>query len=192
MRRLLQLAAALLLTATLAPGSAATGPAAPQGKPAKNQKPQPENVEWIWQYTPDDTTRTAARTTSPRTSASFRSFSSSSPRRKPSGAFPINGRYRSLASTALDHLTVPGKVLADENRYISISGCVVHFCPARGLLWIDLNGAHHLVVFAAIDWIKQGRPPATPPPNTPSTSSPTSRSPSRPAPAPDFIRPPRS
>ena len=51
---------------------------------------------------------------------------------------------------------------ADDNRYVSISGCVVHFCPARGLLWIDLNGAHHLVVFAAIDWSKQGRPTSDP------------------------------
>ena len=75
---------------------------------------------------------------------------------------PVAGRYRSLASTALDHLTVPDKVLADENRYISISGCVVHFCPARGLLWIDLNGAHHLVVFAAIDWIKENKPTSDP------------------------------
>ena len=75
---------------------------------------------------------------------------------------PINGKYRSLASTALDHLTVPGSVLADDNRYISISGCVVHFCPARGLLWIDLNGSHHLVVFAAIDWIKADKPTSDP------------------------------
>ncbi len=75
---------------------------------------------------------------------------------------PIAGRWRSLANTALDHLSVPDKVLADDNRYLAISGCVVHFCPARGLLWVDLNGSHHLVVFCAIDWTKQGAPTSDP------------------------------
>ena len=67
------------------------------------------------------------------------SSSNSSPRRKPSGASPSTA-YRSLANTALDHLSVPDQVLADDNRYITITGCVVHFCPARGMLWVDLDG----------------------------------------------------
>jgi hypothetical protein len=143
MRRLLQLAAALLLVTTLAPAQA-----------VKKPKPAREDVEWLWQYTPDDTNKQGRENdlvqdarfrplldqflTAPQT---FRSQLS-------------NGKYKPLADAALDLLTVPGSVLADDNRYISISGCVVHFCPSRGLLWIDLNGAHHLVVFAAIDWIK--------------------------------------
>jgi hypothetical protein len=153
MRHLLQLATALLLTATFAPTLAAA---------PKKEKPQREDVEWIWQYTPDATNKDGRENdlvqdirfkplldqflTAPQTF----------------WGQPIAGRYRSLASTALDHLSVPDKVLADDNRYISISGCVVHFCPSRGLLWIDLNGTHHLVVFAAIDWSKQGRPVSDP------------------------------
>jgi hypothetical protein len=152
MTRILQLATALLLTTTLAPALAAPKPA----------KPAREDVEWIWQYTPDDANKEGRENdlvqdlhlqpfleqflTAPQTFW---------------GA-PINGRYRSLPNTALDHLSVPGKVLADENRYVSISGSVIHFAPARGLLWIDLNGTHHLVVFAAIDWVKQGKPVSDP------------------------------
>ena len=179
MKRLLQLAAALLLTTTLAPASAPKPP-----------KPAPENVEWIWQYTPDDTTRTAARTISPPISALFRSSSSSSLRRRPSGGSPSTAatarspRPRSTTSPS------PTRSSQDDSRYVSISGCVVHFCPARGLLWIDLNGAHHLVVFAAIDWSKQGRPTSDPAaeytlwvfPDEPLSAQPTPRA----------IRPPHS
>jgi len=151
MRRLFQLAAALLLLTTLAPAQAVRKP-----------KPAPENVEWIWQYTPDDTNK-QGRENDLIQDDRFRPFLDqflTAP--QTFWGAPVNGRYRSLASTALDHLTVPGSVLADDNRYISISGCVVHFCPARGLLWIDLNGSHHLVVFAAIDWIKADKPTSDP------------------------------
>jgi hypothetical protein len=151
MRRLLQFAAALLLLTTLAPAQA-----------VKKPKPAPENVEWLWQYTPDDTNK-PGRENDLVQDDRFRPFLDqflTAP--QTFWGTPINDRYRSLASTALDHLSVPDKVLADENRYIAISGCVVHFCPARGLLWIDLNGTHHLVVFAAIDWIKQDKPTTDP------------------------------
>jgi hypothetical protein len=159
MRRLLQLAAALLLTATFAPAQIQPPPARPQpGKPSKAEKPQPENVEWIWEYTPDATNKDG-RENDLVQDLRFRPFLDqflTAP--QTFWGQPVNGKVPSLAETALVHLTVPGKVLADENRYISISGNVVHFAPARGLLWIDLNGKQHLVVFAAIDWTKQGHP----------------------------------
>ena len=153
MNRRLQLVVALAVTATLAPTLAS---AAPKNKPPR------EDVEWLWQYTPDATNPNGRENdlvqdlrfkplldqflTAPQTF----------------WGQPIAGRWRSLANTALDHLSVPDKVAADGNRYLSISGCTVHFCPARGLLWVDLNGSHHLVVFAAIDWTKQGRPTSDP------------------------------
>jgi hypothetical protein len=162
MTRLLQLAAAFLLTATLAPAQPPPAQPAPQGKPARNQKPQPENVEWLWQYTPDATNKDG-RENDLVQDPHFRPFLDqflTAP--QTFWGIPINGKQPSLAETALVHLTVPGKVLADENRYISISGHVVHFAPSRGLLWLDLNGKQHLVVFAALDWIKQGRPTTDP------------------------------
>jgi hypothetical protein len=151
MRRLLQLAAALLLVTALAPAQA-----------VKKPKPAPENVEWLWQYTPDDTNK-QGRENDLLQDARFRPLLDqflTAP--QTFWGTPVNGKYKPLSDAALEHLTVPGSVLADDNRYISISGCVVHFCPARGLLWIDLNGAHHLVVFAAIDWIKENKPTTDP------------------------------
>src|ERR1035438_5997139 len=148
MKRLLQLAAAVLLTTALAPASA--------------PKPQPENVEWIWQYTPDDTHKDGRENDLAQDLRFVPFLQQFLTAPQTFWGQPLNGRYRSLASTALDHLSVPDKVVAEENRYVSISGCVVHFCAARGLLWIDLNGTHHLVVFAAIDWNKQGRPTTDP------------------------------
>jgi hypothetical protein len=166
MNRLLQLAAAVLLTTTLAHAQIQPPPPpppAPQAKPNKKEKPQREDVEWLWQYTPDATNK-EGRENDLVQDLHFKPFLDqflTTP--QTFWGFPIAGRYRSLANTALDHLTVPGKVMADENRYISISGCTVHFCPARGLLWVDLNGKQqHLVVFAAIDWIKEDRPASDP------------------------------
>jgi len=147
MRHSLQFVVALLLLATFAP--AQTG---------KKQRPAREDVEWLWQYTPDDVNKDG-RENELLQDARFRPMLDQYLTAPQSfWGQPINGKYRSLASTALDHLSVPDKVLADENRYISISGCVVHFCPARGLLWVDLNGSHHTVVFAAIDWVKADKP----------------------------------
>jgi hypothetical protein len=131
-------------------------------KHGKKEKPTPENVEWIWQYTPDDTHKDG-RENDLVQDLRFRPLLEqflTAP--QTFWGTPIDGHPRSLAITALDHLSIPDKVLAEENRYVSISGCVVHFCPARGLLWIDLNGTHHLVVFAALDWAKEGRPTTDP------------------------------
>jgi hypothetical protein len=138
---------------------AATLAAAAPPKP----KPVHEDVEWLWQYTPDDVHKDG-RENELVQDARFMPFLEqflTAP--QTFWGFPINGRYRSLPNTVLDHLTVPGPVFTDENRYITITGCTVHFCPARGMLWVDLNGKpQHLVVFAALDWIKQGRPTSDP------------------------------
>jgi len=67
---------------------------------------------------------------------------------------PKDPRRKSLADTVYDFLAVPGQVTADDNRYVTATGCVFHFCASRGLIFADLNGAQPLVVFAAIDWIR--------------------------------------
>jgi hypothetical protein len=64
---------------------------------------------------------------------------------------------QSLADTIMDFLAVPGKVLLDDNRFLSIDGCVLHFCPSRGLVFIDLGADHPLIAFAAIDWTKDNK-----------------------------------
>ncbi|HEY4009366.1 MAG TPA: hypothetical protein VGM11_04380, partial [Acidobacteriaceae bacterium] len=45
-----------------------------------------------------------------------------------------------------------GTVTAQDNRYITIDGCVPSFCAAHGLLWVDLGTPHPLVIFAAVNW----------------------------------------
>jgi hypothetical protein len=64
-----------------------------------------------------------------------------------------------LPETIMEFLGVPNQVLLDDNRYLTADGCVQHFCPARGMLFVDLGTAHPLVVFAAIDWIKENKTP---------------------------------
>jgi hypothetical protein len=133
-------------------------PALALAKPPKVR----EDVEWMWQYTPD-AAHPNGRENDLAQDLHFKPFLDqflTAPQHF--WGQPIAGRWRSLSNTALDHLTVPDKVLADDNRYLSISGCTVHFCPDRGLLWVDLNGSHHLVVFCAIDWTKQGAPTSDP------------------------------
>ena len=152
MRRLLQLATAALLAATLAPSYA---------KP-KSDKPQREDVEWLWQYAPDDKNK-EGRENDLLQDARFRPLLEqflTAP--QTFWGVPINGKYKTIAETAYDYLSVPGAVLADENRYLTITGHVFRFAPARGLLWVDLNGKHHLAAFAAVDWTKQGRPTTDP------------------------------
>ena len=41
----------------------------------------------------------------------------------------------------------------------AFDGCIPHFCPSRGLLFVDLGTAHPLVVFVAIDWVKDNKTP---------------------------------
>jgi len=167
MTRLIQLAAALVLVGlTIPPAHAQIQPGLneppPPPRPAKKQKAAPENIEWLWQYTPDADHKDG-RENDLAQDLRFRPLLEQYLTAPQSfWGTPIDGRPRTLAVTALDHLSVPDKVVADENRYVSISGCVVHFCAGRGLLWLDLNGAHHLVVFAALDWAKEGRPTTDP------------------------------
>ena len=150
----LQLAACLLV---LGPSAMPGQISSPQ---TKKQKKQPkENVEWLWQYSPPPADgRENQLVLDPR----FRPFLAqylTAP--QTFWGNPKSG-YKPLSETALDFLSVPDKVLADQNRYLSISGCVFRFCPSRGLLWVDLGLAHPLVVFAAIDWVKESKIPSDP------------------------------
>ena len=150
----LQLATALL---TLMPMVARAQISSPQIK--KEKKPQKENVEWLWQYSPPPA---GGRENQLVLDERFRPFLAqylTAP--QTFGGNPKTG-YKPLDETALDFLSVPDKVLADDNRYLSITGCVFRFCPSRGLLWVDLGLAHPLVVFSAIDWIKDSKTPNEP------------------------------
>jgi hypothetical protein len=64
-----------------------------------------------------------------------------------------------LPETIMEFLGKPNQVVLDDNRYLAADGCVPAFCPARGLLFVDLGTAHPLVVFAAVDWVKENKTP---------------------------------
>jgi hypothetical protein len=137
--------------------SIAAAPASPQFK--KDKKQPKENIEWLWQYSPPPSDgRENELLRDPRFIPFLEQYFTAP---QTFWGSPKTG-YKPLFDTVLDYLSVPDKVLADDNRYLSISGCVFRFCPARGLLWVDLNGPHPLMVFNAIDWIKASKTPSEP------------------------------
>lgn len=71
-----------------------------------------------------------------------------------------------LAEVAFDFLTTPGKVLADNNRYMTVTGSVFRRRTSRGLLFVDLQAPSKsrkaaeeppYTVFAAIDWARDAK-----------------------------------
>jgi hypothetical protein len=66
----------------------------------------------------------------------------------------------SLHETIAEFLGVPGQVVLDDNRFLSVDGSVPQFSPSRGLIFVDLGTVHPLVVFAATDWVKEDKTPS--------------------------------
>jgi hypothetical protein len=61
-----------------------------------------------------------------------------------------------LASAVSLFIAKDGAVSGEGGRYISVDGCVSSFCPASGLLWIDMGVAKPLMVFVGTNWIADG------------------------------------
>lgn len=155
MHRRLQLVLLMLLTMSGAATHAQIS--SPQIK--KDKKQPKENVEWLWQYGPPPAEgRENQLVLDPR----FRPFLAQYLTAPQTFWGDPKSGYKPLSETALDFLSVPDRVIADDNRYLSITGCVFRFCPSRGLLWVDLGVPHPLIAFAAIDWIKDGKTPSEP------------------------------
>ncbi len=156
MRTRLHLAAALLFTTIVA-----TPPQAQIHSPqiTIKKKEKRANLEWLWQYSPTEKEKDGRENEllqDPRFQP-FLAHHLTSPQ-----AFwgAPSGPRKSLADTAFDFLAVPGPIVADQDRFLSITGCVFHFCSNRGLLWVDLNQT--TILFAAIDWTTEDRTPDDP------------------------------
>jgi hypothetical protein len=142
MRRHIQLAAAILLiTGTTAAARAQIH--------FKHDKPPVEDLSWLWQYTKPAPDGNENGLTGDPHFQTFLQQHLTAPQ-----SFWGNGT-ESLADTATEFLALPGIARADDNRYITITGCVPHFCPSRGMIFVDTAGSHPLVVFAAIDWNRE-------------------------------------
>ncbi|ADW69782.1 hypothetical protein [Granulicella tundricola] len=117
-----------------------------------------ENVEWLWQYSPPPADgREHDLIQDPNFLPFLDQYFTAPQSFWGTDSSGRTGRRKSLAETAYDFLTVPGKVWADNNRYITATGSVFHLRTSRGLLFVDLNGDHPLAVFAAIDWIRDSK-----------------------------------
>ena len=132
-----------------------------QVKRAKNKT---NDLEWLWQYGPPPA---GGREHDLIQDPNFEGFLQeyfTTPQSfwGPQKGDPKNPNHKSLATTVYDFLAVPGQVIADDNRYMTVTGCVFHFCPSRGLVFADLDGKNPLVVFAAINWIKESHTPNEP------------------------------
>jgi len=122
----------------------------------KRSKQRGGDLEWLWQYGPPPAGGREHDLIQDPHFPGFLQEYFKAPQSfwGPQSSDPKDPRRKSLADTVYAFIVVPGQVMADENRYITATGCVFHFCASRGLIFADLNGAQPLVVFAAIDWIR--------------------------------------
>jgi hypothetical protein len=118
------------------------------------EKPPKSNVQWLWQYGPPPPGgRENALVLDPR----FRPFLAQYFTTPQTFWGSAKTGYKPLSETVLDFVSIPDKVLTYDNRYLTITGCVFRFCPDRGMIWVDLGEPRPLVVFAAIDWIRDSK-----------------------------------
>ena len=123
-------------------------------KPRKNKQGR-QDAEWLWQYSPPPADGREHELIQDPHFLPFLQQNFTAPQSfwGPQG----EGQRKTLAQTAYDFLAIPGKVIADQNRYITATGSVFHFRSSRGLLFVDLNDPQALAVFAAIDWIRDSK-----------------------------------
>jgi len=151
MKAALQFAAVVLI--------AATGTTARADLFHRKPGPPKSNVQWLWQYsTPAPNGRENALVLDQR----FRPFLAQYFTAPQTFWGSAKTGYKPLAATVLDFVSVPDKVLTDDNRYLTITGCVYRFCPDRGMIWVDLGLKEPQVVFSAINWTQQDKTPSEP------------------------------
>jgi hypothetical protein len=157
MRKALQLAAALLLFGSVTAYAQVSNPDKLVGKP-----PQPhtrdvpqvtDDLQWLWEYarpTP------LGRANDLRLDERFQSLVQRE-FKQPQAMWGSDPQQRMpLANLVPLFLTKDGAVSGEGARYISVDGCVPSFCPASGLLWIDMGTARPLMVFVGTNWIPDG------------------------------------
>lgn len=156
-----RVALATILLAVLAPiASAQLLGEPPIPAKQKKDKKHSSNLEWMWQYSPPPENGREHELIQDPDFLPFLETNFTAPQSfwGPNPTDPKAPTHKSLAQTIYDFVTIPGQVISDENRYITVTGSVFHFRASRGLLWTDLNAKDPLIAFAAIDWIRESRP----------------------------------
>ncbi|HEY4357987.1 MAG TPA: hypothetical protein VGN16_19730 [Acidobacteriaceae bacterium] len=160
MRHTLQLVAAFLL---LSLGTAAhaqiTNPdkliAPPPPNPARAQRPTPEaDLQWLWAFTKPTPN---GRAYDLRVDGRFQAVLAGSFKQQ-QAMWGSDKSHPALATVIPLFLSKYGEVNSEDNRYITVDGCVPSFCPAHGMLWVDLGTRHPLMVFAAVNWSTENHP----------------------------------
>ena len=166
MRNLLQLAAILTLTMTATAHAQISNPdnlvaqaPKPPTQPHRPTNAPPDDLQWLWAFTQPAPT---GRADDLRLDARFQDLLHST-FKQPQGMWGSGEKKPTLANIIPLFLSQYGTVTAERDRILTIDGCVPSFCPAHGLLWIDLGTPNPLLVFAAVNWTTEGH--ATDEPN---------------------------
>ena len=68
-----------------------------------------------------------------------------------------HGVFPTLPELVETFIGVPAGVTLDEDRYLTLDGCVPHACSTRGMVWIDTRGTGKpLVIFVAPEDVSSG------------------------------------
>jgi len=131
----------------------------PVPRKQKKEKLRGADLEWMWQYSPPPADGRENQLIQDPNFLPFLDEYFKAPQSfwGPSPTDPKAPMHKTLAQTIYDFLALPGSVIADENRYITVTGEVFRFQSSRGLVFADLDSPHPLVVFAAIDWIRDAK-----------------------------------
>jgi hypothetical protein len=100
-------------------------------KNSKKMKRPKSDVEWLWQYSPPPVEGREHDLIQDPHFLPFLQQNFTAP--QSFWGLQAEGQRKTLAQTGYDFLTIPGKVIADQNRYITATGSVFHFRSSRGL-----------------------------------------------------------
>ena len=165
MRTRKQLAAAglLLIAGAVAACAQVSSPEAlipkPPANPARDAQAMAQRAEqradlqWLWTFTRP---APGGRASDLRVDARFQQFLHDH-FRQPQSMWGPEGEHEPLATVVPLFVSRYGAVNSEDNRYITVDGCVPSFCAAAGLLWIDLGRTQPLAIFAAVNWSTEGR-----------------------------------
>jgi hypothetical protein len=155
MRHRLQLAAfTLLVTAGAGMRAQVTspdtlGPKTPHN-PTRGPLTKPNDpLQWLWAFARPEPIGRAADL---RFDSRFHALLSSNFNQPQTFWGPEPGESQPLDAVIPLFLLRYGTVTTQQNRYVTVDGCVPDFCAAHGLLWFDLGTPHPLLVFAAVNW----------------------------------------